>query len=487
MLIRRFPQTTLYLAIAIVIAIVFVPAASAEDLAKTRTVSGHQIVHYKDAPVPVDLSQVTIAAYVPNGSGYNVITGTGTTQGTFTISGVPTGNYLLQFGVEYLWTNASKVNLDTNSDYRSTVVPANSDSTLTFDILNLNAWQDTDVFEIVCPNNLSWESTDDYLYGGMSSGATSFTGTYPYVGNLSEASLKDQYYVADLVTQEVSNIPMPALARYYAVPKFTQAQDSNTSINGTLKAIAQTNTLEGNANGADLANEALAANPGAILADMSFGFDVYPGSLSKGFTTDAPDLILYEGYSGGPPILDQNGDIGPIAYGNPYPKSWPLFVIYEYDAATFYTAPGASNSASLTTSAYGYTTTLPTATSPIVPLVGVVQNPNVNGTSFFANQTGAGVAPTLTWSAPSVGTATFYRVRVNLLSNNGGNSTFTTVAVLSTQETSLQIPPGVLTAGQAYVFLINARYTSGLNFAKNPYFLGPSAGYAGVVSGMIQP
>ncbi|MGA2004558.1 MAG: hypothetical protein ABSG70_14325, partial [Terriglobales bacterium] len=215
--------------------------------------------------------------------------------------------------------------------------------------------------------------------------------------------------------------------------------------------------------------------------------DVYPGSLSKGFTTDAPDLILYEGYSGGPPILDQNGDIGPIAYGNPYPKSWPLFVIYEYDAATFYTAPGASNSASLTTSAYGYTTTLPTATSPIVPLVGVVQNPNVNGTSFFANQTGAGVAPTLTWSAPSVGTATFYRVRVNLLSNNGGNSTFTTVAVLSTQETSLQIPPGVLTAGQTYVFLINARYSSGLNFAKNPYFLGPSAGYAGVVSGMIQP
>ena len=475
-------------AIAIgLIAIAFCATASGDVFASTRTVSGHQIVYYKDAAVPVDLSAVTIAAYVPNGSGYNVIPGSGTSSGTFTIPGVPAGYYLLQFGTAYLWTNATKVNLDSNNGYRSTIVAADSNTQWTFNLANLNAWQSTDVFEIACPNNLSFESTFDYLYGGVTDGAMAFTGTYPYVGNLSAASQKDVYYTAQLVTQDIHGYPMPALARYYAVPKFTQAQDSNTSINGTLKTIAQTKTLEGNANGADLATQALAVNPGATLLDTTFALDVYPGSLAKGFITDTPDLIWYQGYPGGPPEITGNGDIGPIAYGNPYPAGWSLFVIYEYDAATYYTAPGATNSHALVTNAYGYTPTLPSSTSPIAPLVGVAQTPSVNGNSFFANQSGVGLTPTLAWSAPSVGTATFYRVRVYQLINNNGNTRMPIIATLNTQGTSLQMPPGLLAAGQAYVFLINARYTSGLNFAKNPYFQGPSTGYAGVASGVIQP
>jgi len=488
MITNHIDQVKLCFAITIVlIAIAFSPTASGDILASTRTVSGHQIVHYKDVAVPVDLSGVPIAAYVPNGSSYTVITGTGTSSGTFTIPGVPAGYYLLQFGGSYLWTNSTKVNLDSYAGYRSTIVAANSDTEITFDLTNLNAWQTTDVFEIVCPNNVSFESTLDYLSPGPTAGATAFTGTYPYVGNLSDASLKDQYYTAQLATEDIEGYPMPALARYYAVPKFTQAQDSNTSINGTLKTIAQTNALEGNADGADLATQALAANPGAILLDTTLALDVYPGSLSKGFITDAPDLILYQGYSGGPPMITGNGDIGPIAYGNPYSSGWPLFVIYEYDALTFYTAPGATNNAPLLTSAYGYTTSLPSSSSPIAPLIGVAQNPAINGASFFNNQTGVGLTPTLTWSPSSVGTTTFYRVRVDLLTNNGGNTTITNIAVLSTQATSLQIPQGLLTAGQAYVFVINARYAAGLNFVKNPYFQSPSEAYAGLASGVIQP
>jgi len=488
MLRKRIRPVRVSFVIAIgLIAIAFRTTASGDVFASTRTVSGHQIVHYKDVAVPADLSVVPIAAYVPSGSSYNVITGTGTSSGTFTITGVPAGYYLLQFGSSYLWTNATKVNLDSNAGYRSTIVAADSNTSLTFDLTNLNAWQSTDIFEIICPNNLSFESTLDYLYPGVTPGATSFTGTYPYAFYLSDASQKDQYYATQLVTQDIQGYSMPALARYYAVPKFTQAQDSDTSINGKLKTIAQTNTLEGNANGADLATQALAANPGATLLDTTLALDVYPGSLAKGFITDTPDLIFYQGYNGGPPMITGDGDIGPIAYGNPYPKAWPPFVIYQYDALTYYTAPGATNSNALVTSAYGYTPTLPSPTSPIAPLVGVVQNPSISGNSFFANQSGVGLTPTLTWSAPTVGTATFYRVRVYQLINNGGNTDMPSIGALSTQATSLQIPPGLLTAGQTYVFLINARYTSGLNFAKNPYFQGPSTAYAGVTSGVIQP
>ena len=49
-------------------------------------VTGTRIGHYKDGPVPVDLSAVTVAANVPDGSGgYTVISGTGTSTGTFSI------------------------------------------------------------------------------------------------------------------------------------------------------------------------------------------------------------------------------------------------------------------------------------------------------------------------------------------------------------------------------------------------------------------
>jgi hypothetical protein len=473
--------------IIVLLAVAFCVPAPGDDSNSTRNVSGHEIVHYKNGPVPVDLSAVPIAAYVPTGSSYNVITGAGTSTGTFTIPGVPKGFYLLQFGSSYLWTSNTMVDLDFNENYRSTGVAANSSTQITFDLTNLNAWQSTDAFEIVCPNNAAFESTDDYLYGAGTPGETAFTGTYPYVGNLSDASLKDQYYTEDLVTQEVGGYPFPALAGYYAPPKFTQAQGSDISIDGNFKTIPQTNAFEANINGADLAAQAVAANPNATLTNTGIALDVHPGSLAKGDSTSTPDLILYEGFDGGAPLITSNGDLGPVSYGNPYPASWPLFVGYTYYAATNVLAPGATNNAQVLTYVETITTNLPSTTSPLTTIVGVVQNPSISGTSFFTNQSGVGLTPLLQWSAPSVGTATYYQVTVDQLTNNSGNTEYATIATLSTQQTSLQIPTGVLTSGQAYVFIVTATYVSGLNFARTPYFYGPTTAWAQVLSGVIQP
>src|ERR1022692_209646 len=71
----------------------------------TRTVSGTEIGHYKNGPLPPDLSTTTIGAFVPNGAGgYTFLAGSGTSSGTFTIANVPSGFYLLQLGTLYLWT-----------------------------------------------------------------------------------------------------------------------------------------------------------------------------------------------------------------------------------------------------------------------------------------------------------------------------------------------------------------------------------------------
>jgi hypothetical protein len=117
----------------------------------------------------------------------------------------------------------------------------------------------------------------------------------------------------------------------------------------------------------------------------------------------------------------------------------------------------------------------------------VVGKPSINHKNFFADRSSVGTTPTLRWSPPSLGTVTFYSVQVYLLANNGGNTTKTPIAILYTQRTSLLIPTGVLSAGQAYAFKIHAWQVPGMNFAKAPFITGPTVAFADVISGLIQP
>jgi len=215
------------------------------DPASTRTVTGTEIVHYKDANVPIDLSVVQVAAYVPNGGGYNVIPGTGTNAGTFSIANVPTGAYLLQLGSSYLAGTANTVDADYLIDERSTGVRANPGTTVTFDLTNLHAWQSNDIFELVCPNNGAFDEFPGTV------GETSFTGTFNYYGHLSDASQGDKNYILQLITQNVSGYPFTAAGRGF-LAIFTQQQGSDTPIDGKLATIPQTHSFEANINGADL-------------------------------------------------------------------------------------------------------------------------------------------------------------------------------------------------------------------------------------------
>ncbi len=100
-------------------------------------------------------------------------------------------------------------------------------------------------------------------------------------------------------------------------------------------------------------------------------------------------------------------------------------------------------------------------------VIDVVKNPTINHKNFFADRTGVGIAPTLRWSPPSVGTATYYNIQIYQLANNGGNTTKTLIANLYTSRTSLLVPKGLLTAGQAYVFRIRTLVCSGHKICQN--------------------
>jgi hypothetical protein len=453
----------------------------------TRTVTGTDIGHYTNGTLPVDLSGVTVAAYVPNGTGgYNVLSGVGTNSGTFSIPNVPSGPYLLQLGSSFLVSSNTVVDEDFDSDYRSNGVPANSSTLVTFDLANLESWQSTDIFEIVCPNNGVYNEFDGTL------GETSFVGTFPYAQfipeNLSDASQGDRYVILQLSTQTVGGLPFTAAARALFPPKFTQKQGSDTPINGNLETLPQKYEFVANINGADLTAQAMAANPNATLIGTDIYLDAFPGNPAHGERTGTPDLVAYNlSFFGAGPNITTNTDFGKIPYGNPFPAAWPLFDGYAWLATTNYTAPGATNSAPWSTLVDGVNTTLPTSTSPIKPLVGVVTNPTINGQNFFVDQTGVGLTPTLKWSPPSLGRATFYEVDIVQFSNIGGNTIPTAVITVRTQITVLTIPQGLMSAGQGYAFVIRAWYVPGLNFTKTPFMSGPVSAFTDVISGLMQP
>jgi hypothetical protein len=450
--------------------------------APTRTVSGTRIGHYKDGPVPIDLSTRTIAALVPNGVGsYWTFSGTGTAAGTFSIPNVPYGYYLLQLGGRYIWTKNTVVNADYDLAYRSSAVTADPATTLTFNLRNLNPWQTNDVLELVDTSAGAFE-----LFPGGTEGETTFAGTFPYSSNLNDSTQGDKTYLLQESTQYAGGYRILVASSYFSPSNFTQVDAVDTQLTGKLRTIQPNQSFRFNVNGADLAAATLAANPGATIANTVFALDVFPGNMARGWIVSTPDLVSYDLNSDAPPFT-ANADLGDVLYGNPFPKTFTLFALYQYSAQTSYLAPGASSPAAITTFVYGSTVTLPTSTRPLRLMVGTVVQPAVGRADFVANQSGMGLMPTLSWKPPKVGIAHAYQVLVYQVTNTDGITAATTIARLQTQGTSITIPPNVLIAGQAYVFQITTIYRPGVNVAANPYRLGPVVATADVISGLMQP
>ena len=458
-----------------------VAAAGTLQAVASRTVSGHRIAHYQDGPVPLDLSIRPVAAYVLSGGVYTQIPGTGNADGTFTIPNVPKGPYLLRLGGQYLWTSNTKVNADYYYRSRSSAAAPVNDTTLTFNLTNLNLWQDTDFFELIDPNSAAFG-----LFPGVT-GETTFTGTFPYTSALNDSTQGDKTYFLQLITQPLGGYPFVAAGRYFKPSNFFQTDGGDTAVSGKLKSVTQNQTFRANISGAYLAAQALAVNPRAVLTETTVALDAYPGSLAKGWLTSCPDLVAYSLGTAETPMLTVDQDFGDVLYGNPFPQGWPLFAIYQYNAATTYLAPGATNPVAIPSSVDGNTTILPAEGSPLQPLVGPVTNPTVGGFNFFAFESGIGLTPTLTWTPPYVGTANLYAVYVYQLDSDGVDTFYGQIGRLQTQEMSIVIPDGMLQPGVPYVFMIRAYNRPGVNVPIMPYVLGPIGANADVLSGVMFP
>jgi hypothetical protein len=200
--------------------------------------------------------------------------------------------------------------------------------------------------------------------------------------------------------------------------------------------------------------------------------------------TQFPQTFFAEATFGAalPSATDVN--YGTVAYAQFFDSAW------HRAAQIFYAddAPLAASSGAFTiTDAMIYRALVPIEMlpDPVVPELGPPTSPRINDNDAFAFQNSVGAQPTLSWSAPALGTATKYLVSVAPLKQFQTNDIASVTAVLYDQ-ISLKLPPGTLDPTLQYYGTITAVQSP--DKLDDPILgLGSPTYMANTVFGLFQP
>ena len=436
------------------------------------------------APAPAPLPANAVSATLSDGShaypgAYN------NADGTYSIPDVPTGYVWLKVGSDYIWTKSNSVNLGGLIPGRTGV-----------------AYPTTSTWTNITLNNLATWAADDYLVAydfnsglylqpGGSSNGSSYQGTVQWLGSglpLIDTTQGDAPQFEQVESSSNGTAYLFWAGMAYQPASLTMTDGASATITGNLSAIPQTATVPMNYLRSQFVNYRGQYNPnGAYEWGPFLEFDSVPGAAAYGSVGPLLDGIWIEDSF---PFNVTDVSMGMVAA----PALAPGFerVAMAGDAYVMLPIlPGASTNWDVLVRGVMTYTLAPTDIShPLQPLVSPPKNPAVNGLSLFSNQVGVGLTPTLSWTAPDLGTPQLFLVDVYQLSNVSGATTGALVAqlYLDGTQTSMRMPLGILSSGNTYSVMISAYADSTYDPTSAPFqaFHFPF-GCAQVFSGLITP
>jgi hypothetical protein len=458
--------------------------ATIVNIAPSTTVTGSQITSFYSATgmlasAPTNLAPTVVNAFVPTGQGpFSILPGQGAANGTFSIPNVEIGNYWFHLGTSWLWTNESIIDAGSSSEGRSNAVHDNA--TVSFSVSNMTAWNSGDSLEYWTPNVYEVDSditpSQNSQYTAPAPGATSYVDSATWLQGLVDTSQGDQFFLIHLGAINLGGYTFDALEETFS-PSGTimQTPNSTTSFTGNFTQVAQNQTIHLAASASQFAQFAAASGPGATPGVATFGIYITTPSQELLFGNDDPALLGLRPTAG----ITTDFDLGDVPYGDPFPANYVRYYAYQQNSLVPFLSPGASTPSFISVATLMATLNPPSSAAPISPVVGPVSSITINGNPFTQAMSAVGTTPTISWQAPTVGSATDYRVVIYRLGVNGiGSSIRTGVASLSTTATSMQIPPGILTAGSSYLLAVSARHRSGedprANLSKTKFPYGTS-------------
>jgi len=448
--------------------------------------------------VPVDLSGITIGAWVPtlDGTSYDWRPGSGEASGTFLIPNVERTPYLLRLGNNYVWGSSRALDLSGAILGRPDVVLEPDTTQLELQLSGLAPWQAGDDFQLHSANAgigyFSAPNCSSPSWTAPADGDTLLSGQIDYVFSLQgcgnpgariEAARGDVLYATQLVSRSDAATAMTfqEVRRSFQTGTLSGGGSGPLVLSGTMTELPPTTQLV-DYRATSFEALALAAHPTATLSTNLLNIGTLPGYGQFGSFAGWPDLATASSPA-------SQGDLMPsFTYGSPYPSAWPQFLTAQSSARVRYSVPLETGGESRASSYSVYTyAQQPLPSGPVMPQVGPPRELRLNGAEATGNLTGVGLTPLASWSAPSVGTAHYYLVRVyELLATSTGGTSRLQVTLLTTTQTQVRLPPGVLTAGKYYYLQVSAAFEP-MADPNRPYLRGPVYHTAMAVTGRFQP
>ena len=443
------------------------PTGSIDGTVIDHAVTGNGIQDY-----PEDLSGLTIEALIPNGSGgYNVMKGSGDSSGNFTIPNIPAGPFFLHLPQnlhgtitnQYIWSTASDIDAGSLVNGRPDAAPASGVTV------------STNVTLSVAPNGSDaayWSSPDVYAVGHPSNASVTqpFITSFPQTGYLLDSAKGDRAFLTHYkITQPTASSTAQHIVEDKEYDSITESDNSTVSLTGAMSSVG----------GSTIDPVIKVTQFDALFSGLT-----NTGTITRQFSLVDPGYDAAEGYAGGVPLItasitsNTDTDLGSLAYGLVTKTGVPFYSYTDTGYRTFSTGSG---SLTLQVGSMVASNVLPTSSSSIVPVVGLVQAPLVNGVDFYGGTTTTTLQPTIAWGLPSTGTGTYYIVNLYDISNLSPSNMWT----FYTNTKSVLVPSGILQNGHLYVVQITAADDSADTFATAPFRTGTSPAYSYAVSGVI--
>ena len=436
-----------------------------------------------------DTAALDIIALVPDGSGgFSEIIGELSEDGSFRIPAVPEGTYYLRilelFGSgtlppRYLVTSERSLDLGRVYAGRGDAEAIDSPATqLVLDVDGLSPWQKDDTLEIF---SLGAGASGALVPASQppAVGATSLNG---YATDLSQLVARkridggagDRAYITQSVAHGTPDTPgfHRSVSKVLAPAPFTVVEGQAQNLSGSFEDVPQKTV----AVSFDVpAFEALAKDvyATATVTTQDFNLLVEPGGPERSTATVTPTL-LYHTFSAGTPVPA-------LAYGNPFPSEWTEVASASFQYAVEHALPGnVTKTHFVSIGVSGLVPAMMGAT--LKPTLGPPLDVTVGDMPASGPISGVGVAPTVRWSPPSLGTPAIYTVTIRRIDPMGGLTR--TVASFWTKETSLAIAPGLMAPGSFYYVRVG---TGGQWNPKSPFKGGNTSAFAAALTGVVSP
>ena len=413
-----------------------------------------------DVTQPEDLSNAYIGVSFLNGGTWTTVQGVGLSDGTFTVNGVPSGNYWLAIESGGYWTSASDLDLGQDFLGRPDGVKAASGTSLGLSFAGLSPFTVDDELDISNPNlgqDFDWSDN-------LNIGDTTFASIWNWTGPLSVSAKGDSWFISQAHSVTAGPAVWRSVTMSSAALPLDQTNGDETDLTGRLSDAAPM-TVHMAISGSQFASAASKTGAGGSIHSTTIGVYSQPFSGTKGSVGENEALLETKDQT---PIAADT-DYGDIAFGNPYPASFTPYVAASYEINVPFTATGATTSVEVPAELYVNSTQMPSKDAPLAPQITPVQNVKLNGAPFVQRATAPTLTPTLSWDPPANGTPTGYRISVFALRLTGTSSSSQTVVDLYTKDHTLMIPGGVLSAGNEYFFQVRAFLTPSVDFTTAPY------------------